>query len=807
MLRAQIQDLGVALELFRRQERMRAWATPGLSARQAAGHAAKVAYVLAQARPFAADIEPTIELHDSLERALGRLLYASAQSWLGRRLLPEPGGARVRGYFSEIDCVLQPYSLSIPDDYDPAVKWPLFVALHGHDSFRPFQGHPAPGFAGAFCVAPHARGATDYRDLGEHDVLRVIDEVCLDFSIDQDRVFVFGSSMGGTGAWHLGAHYADRFAGIMPVSGNSDYRAWSACWGWNRSFPGRLDTLRDWLQESHTARAYASNLLSLPVYAMHGSADREVPPQHSRLTVAALRAAGANVEYREFPKCGHDGFPESSTDAGLAWLAGWSRNAFPRRVSWRAALLKHGAAYWVRMTQFDRPCRFGTIEATATDDRHVTITTGNVLELQLLRTPRLFRADRPLFVSIDDERVIFPPSSVEDAWLTLRRADDGGWRDASAGPEPVGLRKRPGLEGPISEALTQPFVVVYGTMSSDPLTRALWRNEAWAFASEWQRRNGWFCPIVSDTQCTDEMARTRNLILFGGSADNLLAARLGAGLPTSEILRTAAERLPVDRFDLMGKDLAEAADVGLFLVYPNPFHPDRLVVVVSAGGAPAVHQAWKRFGNWFNWGVFDSKKYFDYAVFDSRTVSPESYLLLGYFGSDWGLDSGVSFEGNAAVRETLAPQQFPRHWAVPKGSTDVQLVDVRPAMIDQMRGSVGFGRSYHGAALDRGLGIRAPSVLAYRTSGGFRRLRAGARLLGDPNTCIGRLQLEQERVLFVVSGDGQPLATAVASWEAPVLELDVDITGVDVLQLEAHVVGGPGWLHGGAAWLVPTLVR
>ena len=27
---------------------------------------------------------------------------------------------------------------------------------------------------------------------------------------------------------------------------------------------------------------------------------------------------------------------------------------------------------------------------------------------------------------------------------------------------------------------------------------------------------------------------------------------------------------------------------------------------------------WGRFGNWFNWGVYDSKKYFDYCVFGHR---------------------------------------------------------------------------------------------------------------------------------------------------------------------------------------------
>ena len=79
--------------------------------------------------------------------------------------------------------------------------------------------------------------------------------------------------------------------------------------------------------------------------------------------------------------------------------------------------------------------------------------------------------------------------------------------------------------------------------------------------------------------------------------------------------------------------------------------------------------------------------------------------------------------------------------------------------------------------------------------------------MGDPHASVRRAQFEQEQVLFMVTGDGAPLVSAVASWDQPVVELDADVRGVDSLLLEAHVIGGPSWLHGGAAWLVPQLGR
>jgi dienelactone hydrolase len=36
--------------------------------------------------------------------------------------------------------------------------------------------------------------------------------VVANYHVDPDRIALMGFSMGGAGAWHLGAHYADRWA-------------------------------------------------------------------------------------------------------------------------------------------------------------------------------------------------------------------------------------------------------------------------------------------------------------------------------------------------------------------------------------------------------------------------------------------------------------------------------------------------------------------------------------------------------------------------------------------------------------------
>jgi len=719
----------------------------------------------------------------------------------------EEGGAKLRACWSRIDGTLQPYSLRFPHGYDPTVSWPLVVSLHGHGWYRPFQGHPAPDRRGVFSLSPHGRGATDYKEQGEEAVLGAIEDVCLDYNIDRERIYVTGGSMGGTGSWQLGCGYADRFAGIMPIAGNADSQAWTERWGWNQSFDSRNTAFRDWLQETHSARAHARNLVNLPTYVVHGSGDSVVPPEHARRMVAALRAFDATVEFREFPGVAHGGFPGVLTREGLAWMCGRVRERYPRRVLWRSALLRTGKAYWVRFVRLQRPVEFGEIEAEVVEPNRVKLLTRNLAAMELEVAPELFDVTRALVVEADGCAVEVPATG-EPRWVRLLREADGSWCCSPAEDrEEDALAKRAGLEGPISEALMGPFVVVVGTVGQDRLTRDLWMAEGREFAAEWKRRNNSFCPVIRDVDWTESIASSRNLVLLGGPADNLVSATVASGLPMRELETQVLERLPSDRSELRLTGLHEASDVGLMMLYPNPLYPNRLVVLVGGNGPGAIYQSWKRFGNWFNWGVFDSRKYFDYAVFDSRSVSPESFLCFGYFGTDWGLETGVHYGGSSVVRERLGAQTFPQLASVPHDWGEVFLAEVRPRKMEQMRGALGLGRSYHGRPLLRSIGVRAPCFLEYEVGDNFSSFSSVVQLRNGPDTALSVVRERSERVKFVVKGDGKPKGTAVVSWRQPIGSIKADIEGVKVLRLEANVVGGPGWLHSGAAWVMPSVEK
>ena len=65
--------------------------------------------------------------------------------------------------------------------------------------------------------------------------------------------------------------------------------------------------------------AVAGRLVGLPVFMAAGEHDETVPPEESRRAAAVLRAAGAALDYREYPT-GHK-MTTAALDDLQTWLA------------------------------------------------------------------------------------------------------------------------------------------------------------------------------------------------------------------------------------------------------------------------------------------------------------------------------------------------------------------------------------------------------------------------------------------------------------------------------------------------------
>ncbi len=131
------------------------------------------------------------------------------------------------------------YWVQVPPEYDPLRRYPLIVTLNGAGTSPQLQidwwagawqeGGWRAGQAsrhGYIVMAPKWSGdhqsSYEYSALEHGAVLYALRDAFRRFSIDTDRVFLSGHSMGGDAAWDIGLAHPDLWAGVIPVVARSD---------------------------------------------------------------------------------------------------------------------------------------------------------------------------------------------------------------------------------------------------------------------------------------------------------------------------------------------------------------------------------------------------------------------------------------------------------------------------------------------------------------------------------------------------------------------------------------------------------
>lgn len=131
------------------------------------------------------------------------------------------------------------YYVQLPPEYDPYRRYPAVVTLHSSmttphqqiDWWAGGQGKTGMRLGqgtryGYIVIAPRWAG-DDQRQYKysarEHvAVLDALRDASRRFSIDSDRVFLSGHSMGGDAAWDIGLAHPDLWAGVVPIVAEVD---------------------------------------------------------------------------------------------------------------------------------------------------------------------------------------------------------------------------------------------------------------------------------------------------------------------------------------------------------------------------------------------------------------------------------------------------------------------------------------------------------------------------------------------------------------------------------------------------------
>ena len=208
-----------------------------------------------------------------------------------------PPGQSAQTMRKQIEVSLN-YLLYLPADYGEAQgkKYPLILFLHGAgergDEVNLVRKHGPPKLVNTktelpvkdFIVVSPQCAPNKWWD--PREVITLLDEVSQKYSVDPDRVYLTGLSMGGFGTWETASRYPERFAAIAPICGGGD--------------PRRVRTLR-----------------SMPTWVFHGDKDPTVPVQRSIEMVEALKQAGNEAKFTRYPEAGHDSWTETYNNPEL----------------------------------------------------------------------------------------------------------------------------------------------------------------------------------------------------------------------------------------------------------------------------------------------------------------------------------------------------------------------------------------------------------------------------------------------------------------------------------------------------------
>lgn len=221
---------------------------------------------------------------------------------------------------TDSDGTALPYRLYVPEDYDSSKDYPVLLVLHGAgergtDNKKHINVNVDiinriinSNNSDYDCIIVAPQCAEDFQwvdtdwSKGSYDQSKVaiskylkatyslLNEIKSSYSVDSNRLYITGLSMGGYGTWDFITRYPDLFAAAIPVCGAGD--------------PTKAEVIKH-----------------MPIWVFHGDADSVVPVQGSRDMVDALEALDSPVRYTEYEGVGHDCWNNAYAETELlSWL-------------------------------------------------------------------------------------------------------------------------------------------------------------------------------------------------------------------------------------------------------------------------------------------------------------------------------------------------------------------------------------------------------------------------------------------------------------------------------------------------------
>ncbi len=196
-----------------------------------------------------------------------------------------------------------PYAVLYPDGFKAGEKYPLLVFLHGSGSVG--AGIDEYLTSNSFFTEIAKLDVSEYPfitltpNLDDMSgwisyyktLIGMINDIASTPEVDESRVYLMGTSLGGYGTWFLAAKYPERFAAAVPISGGGE-------------------------------ASLGAKLVDVPIWAFHGELDEAVPYEDSVNIVNAIKeAGGTDAKLTTFWGVGHGNWDQVYSDPEVyAWM-------------------------------------------------------------------------------------------------------------------------------------------------------------------------------------------------------------------------------------------------------------------------------------------------------------------------------------------------------------------------------------------------------------------------------------------------------------------------------------------------------
>jgi PDZ domain len=265
----------------------------------------------------------------SFEEALSRLRRGrdySANVHRGQQL----------GHHRTFDGHEHNYTFVVPQNYDPSRAYQLRVQLHGGAN-RPEQPDVArlgigrlPGNVDEISVYPAGWADSLWWQASQVDNLaKILDKLKRTYNVDENRVYLTGTSDGGTGVYFMAFRDTTPWASFLPLIGNMTVLATPEVGADGEIFPG--------------------NAVNKAFFVVNAGRDRLYPAHIVQPYVEHLKALGADVIFHVQPESDHNTnwWPQERADYER-FVDDHQRDPLPDRLSWETERTdRYNRAHWL----------------------------------------------------------------------------------------------------------------------------------------------------------------------------------------------------------------------------------------------------------------------------------------------------------------------------------------------------------------------------------------------------------------------------------------------------------------------------